>query len=100
MAKQGRAGPALGIAAFGSFIAGTLAIVVRFKFFAPVLVPVALEFGPPEYFSLITLGFAVCFIYGWGSLLKGLVMIALGLFVSSVGLDIIGGEERFTYDSR
>src|SRR5437899_7051839 len=76
MAKQGRAGPALGIAAIGSFVAGTLGVVVM-TFFAPAIAAVAIRFGPPENFALMVLG-VVCTLYMiTGSPLKGTLMMAL-----------------------
>ena len=96
MAKQGRAGAALGMAAFGSFIAGTLSNV-GLNVFSPVLVTAALKFGPPEYFALMTLGFVVTVFMVGGSMLKAVAMIALGLFVSTVGMDVVNGAERFTF---
>jgi len=98
MARQGRAGPALGIAAFGSFIAGTFS-TIGLNFFSPILVVAALKFGPPEYFSVMTLGFVVSIFMVGGSMLKAFLMIALGLFVSTVGMDIINGMERFAFGS-
>ncbi len=96
MAKQGRAGAALGIAAFGSFIAGTLSNI-GLNVFSPVLVVAALKFGPPEYFALMTLSFVVTMFMVGGSMLKALQMIALGIFVSTVGMDVVNGLERFTF---
>jgi putative tricarboxylic transport membrane protein len=98
MAKQGRAGPALGIAAMSSFIAGTLS-TIGLNFFSPILVVVALKFGPHEYFSMMTLGFIVSVFMVGGSMLKAFLMIALGIFTSTVGMDIINGAERFTFGS-
>jgi putative tricarboxylic transport membrane protein len=96
MARQGRAGAALGIAALGSFIAGSVS-TVGLNFFSPALVAIALRFGPPEYFAMMTLGFVVCVFMVGGSLLKALLMIAAGLFASTVGMDVIDGQERFTF---
>ncbi|MCX5819633.1 MAG: tripartite tricarboxylate transporter permease [Deltaproteobacteria bacterium] len=96
MAKQGRAGAALGIAAIGSFIAGTIS-AIGLNFFSPILVAVALKFGPPEYFGVMTLGFVVTMFMVGGSMLKALLMVAFGLFVSTVGIDIVNGMERFTF---
>jgi putative tricarboxylic transport membrane protein len=96
MARQGRAGPALGIAAFGSFIAGTLANVAL-MLVGPPLADLALAFGPPEYFSLMILGMTTLIIFVSGSVLKGLAMAALGIIVGSVGKDIISGVPRFTF---
>lgn len=96
MARQGRAGPALGIAAFGSFIAGTFSIV-GLTLFAPLLANVALKFGPPEYFALMVLGLTLVAYLAKGSMVKALMMAALGMILSSIGLDIVGGSYRFTY---
>jgi len=96
MAKQGRAGAALGIAAMGSFIAGTLS-TIGLNFFSPILVKVALKFGPPEFFSIMTLAFVVSIFMVSGAMSKGVLMIALGLFASTVGMDVITGMERFTF---
>lgn len=96
MAKQGRAGAALGIAAIGSFIAGTIS-TIGLNFFSPILVAVALKFGPPEYFGVMTLGFVVTMFMVGGSMLKALLMVAFGLFISTVGIDIVNGMERFTF---
>jgi putative tricarboxylic transport membrane protein len=96
MARQGRAGPALGIAAFGSFIAGTFS-VVALTFLAPPLARVAIQFGPPEYFSLIVLGLVLLIYLAHGSMIKALMMACVGLLLSFIGLDNISGFERFTY---
>jgi putative tricarboxylic transport membrane protein len=96
MALKGRAGPALGVAAFGSFIAGTLS-VIALTFFAPILGSFAIRFGPPENFALMVLGL-VCTLYMIsGSVLKGLVMIALGVLLGTVGIDVVNGRERYTF---
>lgn len=96
LARQGRAGAALGISAIGSFVAGTLS-VIALTFFAPVLGEFAIRFGPPENFALMVLGL-VCTLYMIeGSILKGLLMIALGFLLASVGIDVVNGQERFTF---
>src|SRR5829696_3120273 len=98
MARQGRAGAALGIAALGSFIAGTLGVVAM-TLFAPALAAVAIRFGPPENFGLMVLGL-VCTLYMIsGSVLKGVLMIALGFLCAAVGIDVVNGQERFTFGS-
>jgi putative tricarboxylic transport membrane protein len=97
MAKQGRAGPALGIAAFGSFFAGTLGIVGLMLFAAP-LAEFALKFGPPEYFGVIFLGMTLLMYLSRGSLLKGVMMAVFGLIISFVGLDPIEGSPRLTFN--
>ncbi len=96
MALQGRAGPALGIAAFGSFIAGTFG-VVGLMVLANPLANLAVKFGPTEYFSLMCLGMSVLIYLTQGSILRGLAMAGIGLFLSLVGQDIITGRARFTF---
>ncbi len=96
MARRGRAGPALGIAAFASFIAGTLA-VVGLAFMAPPLAAMALKFGPPEYFSLMVLGLTVLTFLAGGSMLKSLMMACFGVVIGNVGLDLITARPRFTF---
>jgi putative tricarboxylic transport membrane protein len=96
MAKKGRAGPALGIAAIGSFIAGTIG-VIGLTFVAPPLAEFALSFGPPEYFSLTLLGLLMATLIGGDSVVKGLIMVVAGLLMGSVGLDPISGAIRFTW---
>jgi putative tricarboxylic transport membrane protein len=96
MAQQGRAGPALGIAAFGSFIAGTLG-VIGLAFFAPPLAKVALKFGPPEYFALMILGLTVLTFLAGGSMLKSLMMACIGVVIGNIGLDLITAQPRFTF---
>jgi putative tricarboxylic transport membrane protein len=98
MARQGRAGAALGMAAFGSFIAGTFG-VVGLMFLAPMLGRAALRFGPPEYFTLTLAGLTLVAYLSQGSMLKALIMTTLGLLAGSVGMDPISGEERFTFGS-
>ncbi len=96
MARKGRAGPALGIAAIGSFIAGTIG-VLGLTFVAPPLAEFALKFGPPEYFSLTLFGLLMATLLGEGPILKGLIMVVMGLLLGSVGLDPISGAIRFTW---
>ena len=96
MAKQGRGGTALGIAAIGSFVGGivaTIALVVV----APPLAQVALSFGPPEFFALMLVG--LCLVTGLAgrSLLAGLAMAVLGLLIAMVGIDPVRGAPRFTF---
>ena len=98
MARQGRAGAALGIAALGSFVAGTVGVVVM-TFFAPAIAAIAIRFGPPENFALMVLGL-VCTLYMiTGSPVKGALMIALGFLGAAVGIDVVNGQERFTFGS-
>jgi putative tricarboxylic transport membrane protein len=96
MAQKGRAGPALGIAAFSSFIAGTFG-VIALTLLGPLLSGVALKFGPPEYFSLMIVGITVLTYLSSGSMLKSLMMATLGLILGGVGMDAISGKYRFTY---
>ena len=98
MARKGRAGPALGMAAFGSFIAGTFSLV-GLMFLAPVLIKYALKFGPPEYFSLMIFGLSLVTYFSSGSLLKGLMAALFGLFLGTVGTDLVSGKTRFTLGS-
>jgi putative tricarboxylic transport membrane protein len=98
MARQGRAGAALGIAAFGSFIAGTFG-VIGLMFLAPMLGRAALRFGPAEYFALTLTGLTLVAYLTQGSMIKALIMTVLGLLAGSVGMDPISGEERLTYGS-
>lgn len=95
MAKKGRAGPALGISALGSFIGGTIGIVLL-MLLAPFLVNVALSFGPPEYVSLTFLGLTLVTYLASGSLIKALAMAAFGLLLGCIGVDHITGEGRYT----
>jgi putative tricarboxylic transport membrane protein len=96
MALKGRAGPALGMAAIGSFIAGTVGII-GLTFVAPPLAEFALKFGPPEYFALTLLGLLMATLLGGSSVVKGLIVVVLGLLLGSVGLDPISGAVRFTW---
>jgi putative tricarboxylic transport membrane protein len=98
MARRGRAGAALGIAAFGSFIAGTLGLV-GLILLAPPLAELALDFGPPEYFALTLLGLTLVSYLGAGAVPKALAMAALGLLLGTVGLDPVRSEARFTFGS-
>jgi len=95
MAKQGRAGPALCIAAIGSYIAGTLG-VVGLMLFGPGLARLALKFGPPEYFALMLFGLSAVSSLASGSLIKGVMAMILGLIISTVGMDTTG-VLRFTF---
>lgn len=97
MARQGRAGPALGISAFGSFIAGTLS-VLGLMLLAPPLAKFALKFGPPEYFTLMVMGVTVLTYLAHGSMSKALIMAALGLALGLIGLDSITASPRFTFN--
>jgi putative tricarboxylic transport membrane protein len=96
MAKKGRAGAALGMAAIGSFIAGTIG-VVGLTFVAPPLSAFALKFGPPEYFSLTVLGLMLATYLSGRSILKGMIMAVLGLLLATVGMDPVTGNTRYTF---
>jgi len=98
MARKGRAGPALGISAFGSFIAGTFSII-GLMLVAPPLAEIALKFGPPEYFSLMLLGLSLVSFLSSGPMSKALLISGVGLFLGTIGLDNITGNERFTFNS-
>ncbi|MCZ7560209.1 MAG: tripartite tricarboxylate transporter permease [Burkholderiaceae bacterium] len=96
MAKKGRAGAALGIAAFGSFIAGTFGILM-ISLMAPLLAKVALAMGPPEYVALMLAGLCLVTFLSGKSMLKSLMMAALGLLLCTVGIDSVSGQTRFTF---
>jgi putative tricarboxylic transport membrane protein len=97
MAKQGRAGPALAIAAIGSFFAGCVATVLVAALGAP-LTGLALLFGPAEYFSLMTLGLMFAVVLAKGSVLKAIAMVVMGLLLSMMGSDLETGAGRMTFD--
>lgn len=96
MARQGRAGPALSIAALGSFFAGCVGTMVVFLF-GPPLAELAFKFGPAEYFSMMLLGLVAAAALAQGSLLKAFAMVLLGLLLGLVGTDINTGISRFTF---
>jgi putative tricarboxylic transport membrane protein len=96
MAKQGRAGVALGISAIGSFIAGSVATILIAALGAP-LTRMALLFGPAEYFSLMVMGLCFAVVLARGSILKAIAMILLGLLFSTIGTDLETGQERMTF---
>jgi putative tricarboxylic transport membrane protein len=96
MAKKGRAGPALGVAAIGSFIAGTVG-VIGLTMMAPPLAEFALKFGPPEYVALTVLGLLLATYLAGASPLRGLTMAIMGLILGSVGLDPLSGAVRFDF---
>jgi putative tricarboxylic transport membrane protein len=95
MARKGRAGPALGIAAWGSFLAGTMSIVGLMLVAVP-LARAALSFGPPEYFALMCSGLIILTNLAQGSIHKALMMALVGLILGNIGLDIMTGLPRFT----
>jgi putative tricarboxylic transport membrane protein len=96
MTLKGRAGPALGIAAFASFIAGTFAII-GLTLMGPVLAEMALKFGPPEFFSLMIVGIMILSYLSSGSMIKALMFAAVGMILGGVGMDLISGKYRFTF---
>jgi len=97
MARRGRAGPALGISAFGSFIGGTFSII-GLMLVAPPLAEGALKFGPPEYFSLMVLGMTLLIYLASGSIPKALMMAVLGVVLGIIGIDPTSGVQRFTFN--
>jgi putative tricarboxylic transport membrane protein len=96
MARQGRAGPALAIAAIGSFFAGTVC-TLAVAMFGPPLAAVALSFGAPEYFSLMLMGLVAAAVLAHGDMAKSLAMVVLGLLLGIVGSDVSSGVKRFTF---
>jgi TctA family transporter len=96
MARKGKAGTALAVAALGSFFAGTVATLLV-ALFAPPLTAIALKFGAAEYFSLMVLGLVSAIALAHGSILKALAMVVLGLVLGLVGTDIYTGTPRFTF---
>jgi putative tricarboxylic transport membrane protein len=96
MARRGRAGPALGIAAIGSFVAGCIATLV-IAYFAPILAEVALKFSPAEYFSLMVFGLIAAVVLARGSLIKAIAMVCLGILLGLVGTDVNSGTVRFAF---
>ncbi|WP_332682496.1 tripartite tricarboxylate transporter permease [Bosea sp. (in: a-proteobacteria)] len=96
MARKGRAGTALGIAALSSFFAGTVATVLIAVAAAP-LASLAFEFGPAEYFSLMVLGLIAAVVLAQGSVLKALAMVVLGLLIGMIGTDVNSGVARFSF---
>jgi putative tricarboxylic transport membrane protein len=98
LARNGRAGTALGIAAVGSFIGGTVSIVAL-SFVAPLVAGFALDFGPPEYTALALLGILLVATVSSGDRLKAVIAACLGLLLATVGRDSFTGAERFTFDN-
>ena len=96
MARKGRAGTALGIAVFGSFIAGTVGLIGLQLIGGPLSV-LALKFGPPEYFAIILMGFTFIVYLAQGSMIKAVLMALAGILLSLIGLDPITSEQRFTF---
>ncbi|MGE5618713.1 MAG: tripartite tricarboxylate transporter permease [Sphingomonadaceae bacterium] len=98
LAKKGQAGKALGVAQIGSFIWGTLG-VVALMLIGPPLAEFALQFGPPEYFALMSVGLVSLAGLGGGSPIKSLMMATFGLLLSQIGTDPVGGAARFTFNN-
>jgi len=96
MARQGRAGPALAIAAIGSFIAGTFGTML-IAVAGPPLAELALKFGAPEYFSLMLMGLVAAAVLAQGDMMKSLAMVAMGLLLGIVGTDVNTGVQRFSF---
>ena len=97
MAKKGRAGAALSIAAVGSFVAGTLGVLLL-TVLAPPLAVFALGFGPPEYTALLVLGLIFLAYMSTSSLVRTLLMAAFGLFLGMIGIDVMTGHFRYSFD--
>jgi TctA family transporter len=97
MARKGRAGAALSVAALGSFFAGCVATLV-IAAFAPPLTELAFKFGPAEYFSLMVLGLIGAVVLASGSLIKAISMIILGLLLGQINTDVISGVPRYSFD--
>ena len=96
MARKGRAGPALGMAALSSFIAGSFSVILL-TLIAPPLVKFALAFGPPEYFALTFMGLTLVSSLSGDSMIKCVMSGVLGLLLACVGIDAVTGTARFTY---
>ncbi|CAH1654042.1 MULTISPECIES: tripartite tricarboxylate transporter permease [unclassified Chelatococcus] len=96
MARNGRAGAALGIAAIASFIAGTVGIVLL-TLVAPAVARFALSFSAPEYFALMAFGLSLVVLLSGASLLKGLLALLVGLWLSTIGIDLFSAQSRFTF---
>src|ERR1700682_2479538 len=96
MARQGRAGPALAIAAIGSFFAGTVGTLL-IALFGPPLAEIALKFGSPDYFSLMLMGLVAAAVLAQGDMMKALAMGAMGVLLGIVGTDVNTGVQRFSF---
>jgi putative tricarboxylic transport membrane protein len=96
MARQGRAGPALAIAAIGSFFAGSVGTLL-IALFGPPLSEIALKFGSPEYFSLMLMGLVAAAVLAQGDMTKSLAMVVMGLLLGTVGSDVNTGVQRFSF---
>lgn len=98
MTQKGRAGAALAIAAIGSFVAGTIGMILL-TFLAPPIADMALRFGPPEYFAIVLVGLLVLSRMTDTSLLRSYLLIALGVVIALIGIDPMSGTLRLTFDS-
>lgn len=96
MAKQGRAGVALFVTAIASFVGGSVGVVALMAF-GPAIAAIGLSFGPGDYFALMLLGLVAAVTVGGGSIVKGLIMVVLGLLLGTVGTDVTSGEFRYTF---
>ncbi len=96
MARKGRAGPALGIAAISSFIAGTVGVVLL-MLIAPPIAQFALRFGPPEYFALMALGLSTVVLLAGKSMIKALLSMFAGLWLATIGIDLFTDSPRYTF---
>jgi putative tricarboxylic transport membrane protein len=96
MALKGRAGAALSVSAIGSWIAGTISVIILMCF-APVLAKFALRFGPAEYFGLAIMSFGLLTVFGGEEPIKTLISTVIGLFIATIGLDIVSGLPRFAF---
>lgn len=96
MSQKGKAGPALGIAAMGSFIAGTFALIML-TLLAPKFAQMAFKFNSPEFVAMAVLGLSLVVTISGGSMIKGLMMATVGLALGVVGMDLLTGSARFTF---
>ncbi|HEX3786298.1 MAG TPA: tripartite tricarboxylate transporter permease [Pseudonocardiaceae bacterium] len=98
LAKKGRAGPAMGMSAISGFIASTIG-VIALTFTAPAIANLAVSFGPPEFASLMTFGLMLVITMAGRSPVKGLISMTLGLLVATVGVDLVSGAQRYTFNN-
>jgi putative tricarboxylic transport membrane protein len=98
LAKQGRAGPAMGMSAISGFVASTVG-VLALTFLAPTVANLAISFGPPEFASLMVFGLLLVITMTGKSPVKGFISMAIGLLLSTVGVDLFSGEQRYTFGS-
>ncbi len=96
MALKGRAGAALSVAAIGSFIAGTVSIIILMAF-APALARFAIRFGPAEFFALTMMAFGLLTVFGEENAFKVIISTMIGLLLTTIGLDVVSGMARFTF---